>query len=115
MATVLRLLLLAYLLYRTRSPRYLFAAARVGAATSNSYSNGRGDGAAVFLLAVTDLRSTGTGKVVLQALALAALLAIPSASSAPPRTPSGDQLRVIRSYWFTSQPAHQKALQFART
>jgi hypothetical protein len=118
MATFYACFLLGYLLYRTRSPRYLFAAAVFGAATFYSYSNGQMVMvAAVFLLAVTDVPfHRKNWKVVLQALALAAILAIPAIrfqASAPEAL--GGQLRVIGSYWFTSQPVHQKALQFVRT
>ena len=118
MATFYACFLLAYLLYRTRSPRYLFAAAAFGAATFYSYSNGQMVMvAAVFLLAVTDVPfHLRNGKVVLQALALAAVLAIPAVRfQATSPNALGGQLRVVRSYWFTSQPAHQKVLQFART
>ena len=118
MATFYACFLLGYLLYRTRSPRYLFAAAAFGAATFYWYSNGQMVMvAAVFLLAVTDLPfHRKNWKVVLQALALAAVLAIPAIrfQTAAPKA-LGHQLRVIGSYWFASQPVHQKALQFVRT
>ncbi|HYN43379.1 MAG TPA: glycosyltransferase family 39 protein, partial [Thermoanaerobaculia bacterium] len=118
MATFYACFLLGYLLYRTRSPRYLFAAAAFGAATFYSYSNGQMVMvAAVFLLAVTDVPfHRKNWKVVLQALALAAVLAIPAIrfQTAAPKA-LGEQLRVVGSYWFTSQPVHQKALQFVRT
>jgi hypothetical protein len=118
MATFYACFLLGYLLYRTRSPRFLFVAAVFGAATFYSYSNGQMVmAAAVFLLAVTDLPfHLRNRKVVLQALALAAVLAIPAIrfqDTSPNEL--GGQLRVVRSYWFTSQPVHQKAAQFART
>ncbi len=118
MATFYACFLLSYLLYRTRSPRYLLAAAAFGAATFYSYSNGQMVmAAAVFLLAVTDLPFHWRNrKVVLQALALAAVLAVPAVrfQAGSPKA-LGGQLRVVRSYWFTSQPTHQKVLQFART
>lgn len=118
MATFYSCFLLGYLLYRTRSPRYLFAAAAFGAATFYSYSNGQMVmAAAVLLLGVSDAPFHWRNrKVVLQALALAAVLAIPAVRfQATSPNALGGQLRVIRSYWFTSQPAHQKVLRFART
>jgi len=118
MATFYACFLLCYLLYRTRSPGYLFGAAAFGAATFYSYSNGQMVmAAAVFLLAVTDVPFHWTNrKVVLRALALAAVLAIPALRfQATSPNALGRQLRVVRSYWFTSQPAPEKALQFAKT
>lgn len=110
--------LLCYLLYRTRSPRYLFAAILFGAATFYTYSNGQMImAAAAVLLAVSDIRyHLKHWRIVVLGLALMALLLVPvlrfRASQPESMT---THLRAIDSYWFRDEPVAQKAEQFAKT
>jgi hypothetical protein len=118
MATFYACFLLSYLLYRTRSPRYIFAAAVFGAATFYSYSNGMMVMAtAGLLLFVTDFRyHVKHGKTALCGLALMAFLAIPALRfrAASPGALT-EQLKTVQSYWFKDVPVQEKVLQFAKT
>ena len=118
MATFYACFVLSYLLYRTRSPRYIFAAVAFGAATFYSYTNGQMVMvAAGLLLTATDFRyHVKNGKIVLSALALAAILAVPAVrfQVTSPGALTG-QLRVLGSYWFKKEPPLEKALQYAKT
>ena len=110
--------LLFYMLYRTRSPRYLYAAILFGAATFYTYSNGQMIMVvAGLLLAVTDIRyhlkhwhTTGP------ALLLIGVLAIPALrfrATQPELLTT--HLRALDSYWFYDRPLSQKLAQFAKT
>jgi hypothetical protein len=118
MATFYASFLLSYLLYRKRSPRYIFAAALFGAATFYSYSNGQMVMAAVgaFLL-VSDFRyHLRNWRVVVPGLILMAFLAIPAARFRIDSPGSLTlQLKVVGSYWYSNDPLDAKLLQFGRT
>jgi hypothetical protein len=116
-ATFYGCFLLGYLLYRKRSPRYIFVAALFGAATFYSYSNGQMVMAAAGLvLLVTDLRyHVKNWRVILPGLLFMAFLAIPAARFRIQSPGSLTlQLKVVGSYWFSSQPLEAKLVQFGR-
>lgn len=110
--------LLCYLLYRTRAPRFLFAAILFGAATFYTYSNGQMIMAAAgLLLALSDLPfHVKNWRTVLLGLLLIAVLAVPvlrfRASQPESMT---THLRAIDSYLFHTMPASAKAEQFVKT
>lgn len=110
--------LLCYLLYRTRAPRFLFAAILFGAATFYTYSNGQMIMAAAgVLLALSDIRfHIKNWRTVLLGLLLIAVLAVPvlrfRASQPESMT---THLRAIDSYLFHTMPASAKAEQFVKT
>lgn len=110
--------LLSYLLYRTRSPRFLFAAILFGAATFYTYSNGQMVMAAAgLLLALSDIPyHLKNWRTVLLGLLLIAVLAAPvlrfRASQPESMT---THLRAIDSYLFHTMPASAKAEQFIET
>lgn len=118
MASFYALFLLFYLLYRTRSPAYLYAAVVFGAATFYTYSNGQMVMAAtaVFLL-LSDLPyHLRQWRTVLIGLALTALLGAPFLSFRMTQPGSLMQhLRAIDSYWFRDMPLGDKLEQFVRT
>ena len=107
--------LLFYLLYRTRSPRFLFLALLFGAATFYTYSNGQMvmAAAAAFLI-LSDMpyhlrhwRTALAGAVLLAVLMvplIAFRLSQPAAMS--------QHLRAIDSYWFRAVPLQDKLAQF---
>lgn len=111
--------LCAYLLYRYRSPRYLFVALIFGAATFYSYANGQGLMlASGVLLLISDLRFhlRQPRKVLLGAALLAALLASqylrfrvlhPEALTY--------HLRTLDSYLIRPIPVSEKLALFAKT
>jgi hypothetical protein len=110
--------ILFYMLYRTRSPRFLYAAILFGAATFYTYSNGQMImGVAGLLLGVTDIRyhlkhrrTTGP------ALLLIGVLAIPALRfrAAQPESLT-THLRALDSYWFYDKPLSLKLAQFVKT
>ncbi len=110
--------LAAYLLYRCRSPRWIFAALLFGGATFYSYTAGQG---LMFvtgiLLLVSDWRYhfAQPGRRIAAALLLALLLAVPYVRYRflHPNAVS-DQLRVLNSYWIQSIPTGAKLATFAR-
>ena len=110
--------LLCYLLYRTRAPRFLFAAILFGAATFYTYSNGQMIMAAAgVLLALSDFRfHIKNWRTVLLGLLLIAVLAVPvlrfRASQPESMT---THLRAIDSYLFHTMPASAKVEQFVKT
>ena len=109
--------LLCYLLYRTRSPRYLFAAILFGAATFYTYSNGQMImAAAAVLLAISDIRyHLKQWRTVLLGLLLIAVLAVPVLRFRTTQPESmTTHLRAIDSYWFRDMPVVQKVEQFAK-
>ena len=110
--------LLFYMLYRTRSPRYLFVAILFGAATFYTYSNGQMVmAAAAVLLALSDLRyHLKQWRTLLPALLLMAVLAIPVLAFRASQPASMDtHLRAIDSYLFHTMPVSAKVAQFVKT
>ena len=110
--------ILFYMLYRTRSPRYIYAAIAFGAATFYTYSNGQMIMVvAGLLLGVTDIRyhlkhwrTTGL------ALLLIGVLAIPALRFRATQPESLiTHLRTLDSYWFYDKPLSQKLVQFVKT
>jgi len=96
--------LCAYLLYRYRDPRYLYAALLFGAATFYSYTNGQGVMlVSGVLLLLTDWRYHLSQKrrLILGAALLLLLLAVPLVRFRflHPDAQEG-QLRSLYSYWF---------------
>ena len=109
--------LLCYLLYRTRSPRYLYPALLFGAATFYTYSNGQMIMAAAgSLLLLSDIRyHLRKWRTTLPGLALLAVLMIPLLSfrlSEPNALPQ--HLRAIDSYWFRAIPLQDKLVDFGK-
>ncbi|MFQ5593800.1 MAG: YfhO family protein, partial [Anaerolineae bacterium] len=110
--------LLSYLLYRCRSPRYLFAAVLFGAATFYSYSNGQLIViAASILLFVSDIRyHLRNWRYVLLALLLLAVVAWPLIGFRLKHpTSMQEHLRAVDSYWFRAIPLPEKLERFAQT
>ena len=107
-----------YLLYRTRSPRYLFAAIIFGALTFFTYSSGQMLMVSVgAVLAVSDVRyHFRHWRTTLPGLGLIALLALPVLHF---RTTNPQfmtvTLRTMDSYWFHDLTLAQKIEQFMRT
>lgn len=107
--------LLCYLLYRQRSPNYLFPALVFGAATFYSYSNGQAVMAASgILLLVSDLRyHLRNWRTGLRGVALLVLLALPYVRFRIDHPDAiSSQLRILDSYWLQSLPLQQKVAQF---
>jgi len=107
-ATFYACFLAAYLLYRLRSPRWIFAALLFGAATFYSYTAGQGLMLVTgLLLLICDWRyhfSHRKGGIA-AALALALLLAVPYVRyRALHPNVVRDQLRVLQSYWVSPIP-----------
>jgi hypothetical protein len=110
--------LLSYLLYRCRSPRYIFAAVLFGAATFYSYSNGQLIVIAVsILLFVSDIRyHLRHWRYVLLALLLLSVLAWPLVGFRLKHpTSMREHLRVVNSYWFRAIPVTEKLKRFGQT
>lgn len=115
MVSFYAIFLLFYLLYRYRSPWFLFPALIFGAATFYAYANGQAvmviSGALLFF---SDLRyHLQNWRVGAMAVALLALLAIPYARF---RIEHPDQiayhLRVLDSYWLQPLSLQEKVSQF---
>jgi hypothetical protein len=114
---------LAYLLYREVSPRWLPAAVVCGAATFYSYSNGQGVMfVSTFLLLVTDWRYhlqvvRRRPWVAAAALVTGMLLAGPYLHFRFVRHPEmlSEHLGTLGSPWVTENPLHQKLAASART
>jgi hypothetical protein len=110
--------LLFYLLYRTRSSRYIFPVLLFGAATFYTYSNGQMImGAAGGLLLLSDIRyHLKHWRTTIPAAALIVLLALPVLNfraSQPNALPQ--HLRAIDSYWFRAIPLQEKVARFVNT
>jgi len=106
---------LCYMLYRTRSPRYLFATLLFGAATFYTYSNGQMIIAALAaLLLISDIRyHLRNWRTLLLAAALAFVLMQPALNFRTQQPNSLPQhLRAIDSYWFRALPLETKVSQF---
>lgn len=110
--------ILFYLLYRVRSPRFLYAAIFFGAAAFYNHASGQlVMAASVLLLGVSDLRyHLKNWRTILSGLLLAAFLAIPflRLQAAQPDA-MVKHLRVINSYWFQDIPLADKLRRFAGT
>lgn len=109
--------LLFYMLYRSESPRYLYAAVVFGAATFYSYSNAQAIIlAAAALLLISDFRYHLQNRdTVLRGLLLAAVLAIPFFEFRLSRPQAlSEHLRVVGSYWYQAIPIQEKLLIFAQ-
>ncbi len=118
MSSFFAVFLLCYLLYRTRNPRYLFAAVMFGAATFYTYSNGQIImAAAAALLLLSDLPyHVKQWRTVLLALLLVAVLAVPLLRFRATQPESmTTHLRAINSYWFEAKPLSAKLGQFVKT
>lgn len=114
--------LLSYLLYRTRSPNYLYATLVFGAATFYTYSNAQIIiGAATFFLLISDAPyhweqiRTQRG-LLIGALVVTAIVAWPFISFRM-RQPEAleTHLRAVDSYWFKPVSTTEKLTQFATT
>ncbi|MCI0520121.1 MAG: glycosyltransferase family 39 protein [Chloroflexi bacterium] len=106
-----------YLLYRLKSPRYLYAAVLSGAAAFYSYSNAQAILlAAAALLFLSDLRYHWQQRaVVVRGLLLAAVLALPFISFRLNHPDAlSAHLKVIGSYWFSDLSLGEKIVQFVR-
>src|SRR5262249_52494083 len=107
--------LLFYLLYRVRSPWFLYPAILLAAGTFYSYTNGQAViGAAALLLALSDAPyHLRRWRYVLPGLALVAGVPPPSLALQPlhPAATAG-QLTRVSSYLFERLPATQKLQRF---
>jgi 4-amino-4-deoxy-L-arabinose transferase-like glycosyltransferase len=107
--------LYTYLLYRYRSPRYLYYAILFGALAFYSYSPGQVViGVTGVLLLISDARYHWQNRVaILSGLGLGLLLALPylrfriNHPSAP-----FEQLRILNSYWLQPLPIQEKLARF---
>lgn len=110
--------ILFYLLYRVRSPRFLYAAILFGAAAFYNHASGQlVMAASVLLLGLSDLRyHLKNWRTILLGLLLAAFLAIPflRLQAAQPDA-MVKHLRVINSYWFQDIALVDKLQRFAGT
>jgi hypothetical protein len=118
MASFYACFLLFYLLYRTRSPNYLFAAIAFGAGTFYNHASGQLVMAAVaILLAASDFRyHLKNWRTVLLGLLMILLLAVPVLRLRAQQPEAMlVHLRAIDSYWFRDVPIVDKLQQFAST
>jgi hypothetical protein len=100
-----------YLLYRTRSPHYLYLALLFGAMTFYTYSNAQAVMlAAGALLFISDLRyHLKNWRTLLLGVGLAALLAYPFLAFRQNEPDAvGQHLRTVGSYWSQALPLTQK-------
>ncbi len=110
--------ILFYLLYRMRSPRYIYAALLFGVATFYTYSNGQMIMAvAGVLLALTDIRyHLKNWRTIWPAVLLLLVCMIPALRfRAEQPSALTTHLRVLDSYWFYDRPLSQKVAQFIKT
>lgn len=104
-----------YLMYRSASPRYLYAAVAGGALTFYSYSPIRMViGLTAILLLISDWRYHWKNRrTVLRGLGLTALLTLPFLRFQYQHAASSfDHLRVLNSYWIQSLPLSEKLGRF---
>lgn len=110
--------ILFYLLYRTRSPRYLYLAILFGALTFYTYSNGQMIMAAAgVLLALFDIRyHIRNWRTTLPCLVLLGVLMIPALRfrAAHPGLLES-HLRILDSYWYYDKPLTAKLALFFKT
>lgn len=110
-ATFYACFLLGYLLYRTRSPHYLYLALVCAAATFYTYSNGQvvmlGAGVLLFL---SDLPyHWQQRRTLLKGILLGVVLALPFILFRYHHPEAlGDHLRVVYSYWYHPIPLTEK-------
>ena len=109
--------LCCYLLYRYRSPQYLFAAGIFGAMTFYSYANGQGVMlVSLVLLLLLDIRHhlRQPPRIILGAIGLALILAIPFLRFRMLQ-PVGveNHLFALHSYWTKPLPLGEKLATFA--
>ena len=118
MASFYACFLMSYLLYLTRSPRFLFMAICFGAATFYNHASGQLVMIALaVLLSVSDLRyHLKNWRTVLPGLLLVTLLAVPLVrfQVQQPRAMLA-HLRAVGSYWVRDTPLVDKLRQFAST
>jgi hypothetical protein len=103
--------LLTYLLYRTQSPKFIYAAIAFGAATFYSYSNAQAIIAfAAAMLFIVDFRYHWQHKLILaRGLLLGLVLAYPLISFEIHKPSAmGDHLRMINTYWLQPIPLTEK-------
>jgi len=103
--------LFTYLLYRTKSPNYLYATLVFGVATFYSYSNAQAIVAlAAALLFLSDFRYHWQHKAILiRGLILALILAYPLISFEIHKPAAmGDHLRMVNTYWLQELPLSEK-------
>ncbi|NTV37493.1 MAG: glycosyltransferase family 39 protein, partial [Anaerolineaceae bacterium] len=104
-----------YLMYRTRSPRYLYAAVGMGALTFYTYSPAQMVMAvtAVFLL-ISDFRYHWQNrKIVLKGIGIAAILVLPYVRYLIVHPLENyNHLQILDSYWVQNIPLGQKLNQF---
>jgi hypothetical protein len=118
MASAYACFLLSYLLYRTRSPRYLFVTILFGTAAFYMYSTGQMVmGITALLLLFSDIRyHLQHRRVSLLGLLLVALLSGPLITfrlSQPGAI--RDHLRAVDSYWYQDIPTPEKMTRLVRT
>jgi hypothetical protein len=109
--------LLFYLLYRSESPRYLYAAVAFGAATFYSYSNAQAIIlAAAELLFISDWRyHLHNRETLLRGALLVLVLAIPFLEFRLSRPQAiSEHLRMVGSYWYQAIPLQEKIGLFAQ-
>ncbi len=118
MASCYACFILFYLLYRTRSPKFLFLAIAFGAATFYNHASGQlVMAASALLLGISDIRyHLKNWRIILLGLLLIAFLAIPLIRLQLDQPGAMvKHLRVINSYWFQDVPLIDKLRQFGRT
>lgn len=118
MVSLYALFLLCYLLYRCRSPRYLYPAILFAAATFYAYTNGQAViGVTALWLAISDLRyHWQQRRTVAIGLGLAALLAVPYVCFRLEHpTELAYHLRILDSYWLRDLPLGEKLARFVKT
>ena len=118
MASSYACFLLSYLLYRTRSAKFLFLAIFFGAATFYNHASGQlVIAAAALFLGISDLRyHLKNWRILLLGLLLVALLAVPFVLFQVQHSGAmATHLRAIDSYWFADTPLIGKLRQFVST
>jgi hypothetical protein len=109
--------LLCYLLYRYRSPRFLYPALVLAAMTFYAYGNGQLlIGTSGVLLALSDMRHHARHwRAALVGLGLLAVLAVPYVQWRGEHPEAiGSQLRRVNSYLVQPRPAEEKLREFSR-
>lgn len=110
--------LLFYLLYRTKSPRYLYPCLVFGAMTFYTYSNAQAIIAlTAVLLLLSDIRyHVNNWRVLFVGLLILVILALPFINFEIKRPSAMSQhLRAVNSYWFQAIPLNEKLSYFIKT
>jgi len=105
------LFILFYLLYRNKSPRYIFPALFFGAVSFYAYSNSQAiTGVTALFLLVSDYRYHWENRrILLAGFAFAIILAIPLIIfTVKEPNANAEQLRVVNSYLYQNIPISQK-------